>query len=133
MRSVLKRLNAVNGMLGSLVVTPDGLPIVMDMPAEFDIEATAGVTAALGKMLAQWSEQSSAGIMRVGMLETPTTRYFITAIGWGYLVGVAERSCPMGEARVEMRRAAVQLDEICARLTEAVHEEEITHKLELQV
>jgi len=124
MREVLQRLNAVNGMKGSLVVTPDGLPIATDLPAALEIEATAGLGACMGKMITGWAGQTGMKEVALGMLETGKSRLFVSAITWGFLVAVAEKRCPLGEARLEMRNAAARLNEICAGLASSVQEEE---------
>jgi len=124
MREVLRQLNAINGMRGSLVVTPDGLPIVEDLPAELDVETTAGLGACMGKMLSDWAGEMGAGNIAVGMIEARAARLFVSVILWGFLVAVAEKRCPLGEARLEMRAAAARLNEICQRLTRSMEEEE---------
>jgi predicted regulator of Ras-like GTPase activity (Roadblock/LC7/MglB family) len=124
MREVLQNLNAVSGMKGSLVVAPDGLPIALNLPSEIDAETVAGLGACMGEMLADWAGEINAGGISVCMLEAEGARFFISAISWGYLVAVAEKRCPLGEARLEMRAAAAKLNEICERLSRSMQTEE---------
>jgi predicted regulator of Ras-like GTPase activity (Roadblock/LC7/MglB family) len=124
MHEILRRLNSVTGMRGSLVVTPDGLPIAVDLPAGMDCETTSGLTASTAKLLGDWAQQAGAGLLSLGMIEARDVRLFVSSIAWGYLIGVAEKHCPIGEARAEMRHATTGLNSICSRLAHAVEEEE---------
>ncbi len=125
MREVLRRLNGMSGMRGSLVVSPDGLPIASDLPANLEMETTAGLAACMGKMLTDWASKMGAGKMAVGMMDTKAARLFVSAISWGFLVGVADKRCPLGEARLEMRSAAARLNDICKQLSESVESSEL--------
>ena len=124
MHEVLQRLNRIEGIKGSLVVTPDGLPIAVDLPADYDPETAAGLGAAMGKMVTDWAGSAGAGKISVGMIEAKFARLFVSAITWGFVIAVAEKQCALGEARLEMRAAASKLDEICARLSRSMDEEE---------
>lgn len=127
MREILSRLNAVSGMKGSLVVTPDGLPIAVDLPTGVDRETMAGISASIATLLNDWAHQAGAGAMSVGMLDAKNMRLFVSPITWGYLIGLAEKRCTLGEARTEMRAATAALNTVCATLTRAVQEEESTN------
>jgi len=124
MRNILRRLNSVSGMRGSLVVTPDGLPIAVDLPSDMPVEAAAGLSASIGKMLADWSDTTGAGAMKIGMIEAQQARLFVSHINWGYLVAIAEKHCPLGEARIEMRTATTQINDVCQQLKQSLQEEE---------
>lgn len=127
MRKVLSRLNTVSGMKGSLVVTPDGLPIAVDLPTGVDRETMAGISASIATLLSDWAHQAGAGAMSVGMLDARNMRLFVSPITWGYLIGLAEKHCTIGEARTEMRAATAALNAVCATLTRAVQDEESAH------
>lgn len=43
MRDVLKRLNAVPGIKGSLVLTPDGIVVISELSRELDSDTTAAL------------------------------------------------------------------------------------------
>ncbi|NIM06649.1 MAG: hypothetical protein GTO55_09375, partial [Armatimonadetes bacterium] len=79
MREVLQRINSINGMKGSLVVTPDGLPIASDLPPGLDAETAAGLGACMGKMIADWAGEMDMSNMALGMMETKEARLFISA------------------------------------------------------
>jgi hypothetical protein len=48
----------------------------------------------------------------------------VASIAWGYLIGVAAKHCPIGEARSAMHAARTRVNAICAELVHAVDEEE---------
>jgi predicted regulator of Ras-like GTPase activity (Roadblock/LC7/MglB family) len=123
MREVLQRLNAVGGIRGSLMVSPDGLPIALDLPG-FDVETFAGLGAHMGRMFAEWAREMGMDGIALGMMETENARLLIAPTAWGFLVAVAEKRCPLGEARLQMRSAAERLNEICAGLASALQEEQ---------
>lgn len=123
MREILRRLNGVHGIRGSLVVTPDGLPIATELPG-LEAEATAGLGACMGKMITEWAEGIDASRVVFGMMDSKDARLFISPIVWGFLVAVADKSCPLGEARLEVRMAAERLNEICQKLSRHIEEEE---------
>jgi predicted regulator of Ras-like GTPase activity (Roadblock/LC7/MglB family) len=61
MREVLKRLNAVAGVKGSLVLTPDGVVVISELSNELDDEATA---ALVGNVVTQTMRMLSLGDYR---------------------------------------------------------------------
>jgi predicted regulator of Ras-like GTPase activity (Roadblock/LC7/MglB family) len=124
MREVLQRLNMVQGLKGSLVVTPDGLPIAAELPASWDKETAAGLGGIIGRMLSEWTEEVKAGKVTLGLLEAKDARLFFAPVAWGYLVAITEKQCPLGEMRLEMKVATDNLNEVCARLATFLQKEE---------
>jgi len=124
MREVLQRLNLVQGMKGSLVVTPDGLPIAAELPDNLDRETAAGLAGIIGRMLSDWAGEVKAGKISIGLLEAKNARLFFAPIAWGYLVAIAEKQCPLGEMRLELKVAVGNLNEVCARLATSLQQEE---------
>ena len=124
MREALKNLNATPGMRGALLVSPDGLPIAVDLPDDMELEATAGLSAVICKMVEEWASLLTKEDMILGMLESQDARLFISAIDWGFVVAIAAKSCPLGEARLSLRTASARLNEICRELAQNLQEEE---------
>ncbi len=106
------------------MVTSDGLPIVCDLPAEMDVEAAAGLGAHVGRMIADWAGEVGLKSASIAMMESNQARLFISSTAWGFLVAVADKRCPLGEARIGMKKAAAQLDSICAGLNSRIMAEE---------
>lgn len=124
MREVLRRLNNLSGMRGSLVATPDGLPIASDLPSNMEVEETAGLGACMGRLLCDFAGEIGMRDINLGVLESNAARLFISRITWGFLIAVADKQCPLGEARIEMRQAAGRLNDICAQLSSYLQEEQ---------
>jgi predicted regulator of Ras-like GTPase activity (Roadblock/LC7/MglB family) len=124
MREVLQRLNLLSGMKGSLVVTPDGLPIAAELLEDMDRETAAGLSAFIGRMLNDWAGEVQAGKISIGLMEAKEARLFFAPVDWGYLVAITEKHCPLGEMRLEMKVAVAGLNEVCARLATSLQKEE---------
>jgi predicted regulator of Ras-like GTPase activity (Roadblock/LC7/MglB family) len=106
MREILKRLNDVIGVRGSMIVTHDGMVVAAALSGSLDEETVAAIaTTVIRTTLQSLRSAGFDGFQRYDLQASHGRMVFVdTSIA--YLVVVTERNIEMGPAELEIRSAA---------------------------
>jgi uncharacterized protein len=105
MFEVLQELGEVEGIIGSLIVDPDGMTVSQDLEADPDLVAAACVQVvnAIRDALAKLEEEE----LVQALIEPAEGKIFLREIaGVGTLVALSERNVNVGLIRLAMASAA---------------------------
>jgi len=109
MREILAELNKVKGIMGSMVVAPDGMVIASDLAVQTPDEVLGAMAASVATTIAKSLERMNQGKLHQAMLDATEGKIFISEVGIGYLVVVTNKDVNVGLVRVEMRGASERL------------------------
>ena len=112
MREVLHQLNRTKGVLGSLLTAPDGLLIAAELNNRYDRDEVAALSAGIGLTVSAWLERFRAAGRTLVVLDTSAVRLFVSAVRWGFLVVMADKSASTGAIRLDLKAAVTRLDHI---------------------
>jgi len=112
MERILSELNRVPGIHGTLIVGKDGIVILSDISDEIDEEEVSALAGSLILSAEKISRKLGQGELKTITVETNKSKWFIQHINIGFLVAVADADSNLGLLRVELRDAAVKLNNI---------------------
>lgn len=112
MERILSELNRVPGIQGSLIVGKDGIVILSDISDEIDEEEVSALAGSLILAAEKISKKLEQGELKSITLETNKSRWFIQRINIGFLLAIADANSNLGLLRIELRDAAVKLNNI---------------------
>jgi uncharacterized protein len=91
LKGLLSRLRTVNGVDGAAVVSRDGLPVVVDLPASFDRETFSAMVAAMVGAAETALIEAGRGVPDRIILENKQTRILATGVSDQFLLVVTGR------------------------------------------
>ncbi len=111
MHDILYELNSTRGVVGSLLVSNDGMVIALDFKGEVDGDMIAALAASLVKAMRNSLEKIGQELLTQASIEGSDGNIFLFNAGFGTLVVMAERNVNMGLIRLEMKNAAERIAE----------------------
>ncbi|MHC4884619.1 MAG: roadblock/LC7 domain-containing protein [Planctomycetota bacterium] len=112
MRDILEQINRINGVRGSLVVGPDGLPVVTNLPTGEDANRLAARAATVSQTLKGTTEKLSLGSMnRYIMNGSEGSAVLLVLNNNAQILVLLRRDINMGLVLVELKQAAEKLGE----------------------
>jgi len=103
--SILQKLNATEGVKGSLLITPDGMPVSSMVGDDQDAETLAAVTSSIYLAISRSMEQLDAGEFTRYLLYTEFGRVFIIGLGNVILIVLAAREIHIPRVNVAIFQA----------------------------
>jgi len=111
MEKILSELNkAGTGILGSMVVGADGIPIMADFSAPINDEMVAALVSSITNSANKVIQKLTSGEMDSFIIETESNKIFLQNSKLGYLVILTNSEANLGLVRVEMKTAAQRLN-----------------------
>jgi len=111
MYDILYELNRNRGIVGSLLVSDDGMVIALDFKGDVDGDMVAALTASLVKTMGSSLEKIGREPLTQASIEGSNGNVFLFNTGYGILVVMAEKDVNVGLIRLEMRNAAERIAE----------------------
>jgi len=112
MERILAELNKTTGVIGSFLVTEDGIIVASDFPQGMEAEDVGALASSIINAASRATERMDQGHMEGLILETEKNKIFFRPSRVGYLVTITTRDANIGLIRVEMRNAVKQLRDI---------------------
>jgi len=116
--SPLETLTSGPGVLGAMVCTDDGLPLLVRLQSHQDREALAAAGAELGEMTCEVLDRLKQGELEMAVLETEELRFLVRPFSMGFLLVMAESEANVGLLSVEMSKAAAALEKAVSAVVE---------------
>jgi len=112
MEDILKDLNkSSSGIIGSLLVGPDGIPIAADFSSPMNDEMIAALVSSITNAANKVIQKLTQEEMQSFIIETDTNKIFLQNSSMGYLVTLANNDANLGLVRVEIKSAAQRLNQ----------------------
>ena len=108
-REIVASLSAAASIRGGLLVTPDGLVIIADLPPRAQVEALAALGATLGRELELGSTRLGREAFRMAVFAADAGTLFICGSGPGFLILVGDRNVDVTSVRMALGRALERL------------------------
>jgi predicted regulator of Ras-like GTPase activity (Roadblock/LC7/MglB family) len=102
MEEQLRKLNKIEGVRGSAVVSNEGLMVVSLLPSNIDPDAVAGMCASNFRNSQTAAKMLNAGKTRRVIIETDTSLIIFANIGNGFLAVISEKEVNLGLLRIRI-------------------------------
>ncbi len=112
MERILDELNRVPGIKGSLIIGTDGIIIASELSDEVDEEEISALTSSLIFNAEKICNKLDQGSIKDLLVETSKSKWCIRAVKVGYLVALTRGDANLGLLRVELRDAAVKINNL---------------------
>ena len=109
-KEIVASLSAAASVRGGLLVTPDGLVIIADLPPHSQVEALAALGATLGRELELGSARLGRGAFRVAVFAADGGTLFVCGSRPGFLILVGDRNVDVTSVRMALGRALDRLE-----------------------
>ncbi len=109
MNAILKRINKIPGVRGTLIINAEGLLIAADIAAGGDANALAAVASRVAAALAGALERLQAGALERFVVTGDGGSMVLQAVGQAILLTLVNKGANMGMVLVELRNAAADL------------------------
>ena len=109
MRRILKQLNEVVGVKGSLVVTKDGIVIASHLSTQLEDDVVAAMAANVVCSTRRTLERHSLGHFARFTLVASHGKMVFTDAGPAFLVVVMDRNVELGPVDIEIESAAMRI------------------------
>ena len=103
MDKYLTQLNRTHGIIGSAIVSNDGIPISQKLPQGYDAEAVCALSASIVSNTLKTFEQIQNANINRALIETEHGKLFIQLFTLGMLVVLTLRDVNIGLIRLEMK------------------------------
>lgn len=103
---ILKRLNKTEGIKGSFVITPDGMPVASELDENQNEETLAAISSSIYLAINKSMDKLDLGEVTRYVLCTEFGRIFIIGLGQMILVVLAEKEIKIPRVNVEIFQAA---------------------------
>ncbi len=113
MRKVLDSLNEVAGVLGSMVVTHDGLVVASSLSKALDRDIVAAVASTVVSKTLQALESAGFGALRRYDMKSTHGRMVFVDTGRAYLIVVTEKEIDIGPVGIEIQSASRRIGQLC--------------------
>ncbi|HXJ79161.1 MAG TPA: roadblock/LC7 domain-containing protein [Candidatus Methylomirabilis sp.] len=109
-KEIVASLAKAANVRGGLLVTPDGLVIIAELPPRFQVEAVAALGATLGRELELGSARLGRGAFRMAVFAADGGTLFVCGSRPGFLILVGDRNVDVTSVRMALGRALDRLD-----------------------
>lgn len=104
--AILKQLNATEGVKGSLIITPDGMPVASLLEGGQDEETLAAISSSIYLSITKSIEKLDLGEAVRYLLCTEFGRVFVIGLGKMILIVLAAQNIHIARINVAMFQAA---------------------------
>lgn len=111
MQEILYDLNRSRGVIGSLLVSPDGMLIASDFKVEMDQELIAAMAASLINTMQKSIQSINEDSLTQAFIEASNGNIFLLDVGVGILALITEKKSNVGLIRLEMKSAAHRISQ----------------------
>lgn len=108
-KEIVSGLSKVGSIQGGLLVTPDGLVIIADLPPRAQVEALAALGATLGRELEVGSARLERGAFRMAFFAAERGTLFVCSSRPGFLILLGDRNVDVTSVRMALARALDRL------------------------
>jgi predicted regulator of Ras-like GTPase activity (Roadblock/LC7/MglB family) len=112
----LDSLTCLQGVVGGVVATDDGLPLAARVQTGLDGESLAAAAAAMGHYARGALTDASRGELSVAVLEASRLKLLICPLSLGYLLAITEPEADLTTIMPEVNEAARSLEGTWASL-----------------
>ncbi|MCX7935102.1 MAG: roadblock/LC7 domain-containing protein [Planctomycetota bacterium] len=109
MNAILKRINKIPGVRGTLIVNSDGLLVAADIAASGDANALAAVASRVAAALTGALARLQAGALERFVVNGDNGSMVLQTVGQTILLTLVNKGANMGMVLVELRNAAADL------------------------
>jgi predicted regulator of Ras-like GTPase activity (Roadblock/LC7/MglB family) len=109
MESVLIELNKTPGIMGSFVVSSDGMIIASDYTSELDDERLGAIISSIINSTERAISKMQLGKLHGFVLETDQNKIVLQSFNLGFLVVVSHKDSNLGLVRMESRTAVSKI------------------------
>lgn len=110
LREALGELRTLAGVLGGLIVTPDGLVVTADLPPRIPAEALAALAATLGRELEEGTRQLGREAFKTAFFSADDGTLLLGGSPIGFVVLVADAGADPAPVALALRNALPRLD-----------------------
>ena len=110
MERILGDLNKAAGIQGSIIIGKDGIVIASELLDEMDEEMVSALGSSIILSSEKVAEKMQHGNVVSILIETDKSKWCIHRISIGYLIAIAHTDVNLGLLRVEIRDAALKID-----------------------
>ncbi|MBI5186537.1 MAG: roadblock/LC7 domain-containing protein [Nitrospinae bacterium] len=104
--AILKQLNATEGIKGSLIITPDGMPVASLLEGGQDMDTVAAISSSIYLSITKSMEKLAIGDVNRYLLCTEFARFFIIGLGKMILIVLAAHNIQIAKVNVAIFQAA---------------------------
>ena len=109
MKAILKQLNRSVGIIGSAVITRDGIPVVSVIPAHTDEDKMAAIGASFIRSVVQCMGQFANQDVQSVWMEASRGRLLLVNAGSVFLVVVIDPTINLDSTMLDIKSAANRL------------------------
>ena len=109
-KEIVASLSQAASIRGGLLVTPDGLVIIADLPPRSQVEALAALGATLGRELELGATRLGRGTFRMAVFSADGGTLFVCGSRPGFLILVGDRNVDVTSVRMALGRALDRLE-----------------------
>ncbi len=109
MEEQLRKLNKIEGIKGSAIISDEGLTVMSLLPSDIDPDAVSGMCASNFRNSTTVAKILNAGKTRRVIIETDTSFILFASIGNGFLAIITEREVNLGLLRIRMDKAVKEI------------------------
>ena len=109
-KEIVASLSKAASIRGGLLVTPDGLVIIADLPPRSQVEALAALGAALGRELELGSVRLGRGAFRMAVFAADGGTLIVCGVRPGFMLLIGDRNVDVTSVRMALGRALDRLD-----------------------
>ena len=92
LRETLIAVSSLDGVIGGLLVAPDGLVITSELPTGYAVEALGALAATLGRELELGAQKLGRGRWRTGFFAADDGSIFVGGSSIGIVMLIADRA-----------------------------------------
>ncbi len=104
--TILNQLNSTEGIKGSLIITPDGMPVTSQLPDNQDEETLAAVSSSIFLAISKSMEKLNTGGVIRYVLNAEFGRTFLVDLDKMILIILAEKDIKLAKVNVAIFQAA---------------------------
>jgi len=109
MRAILAELSKLSGVIGTMLVSTDGMVILTDLPEGSEHDRVAAMAALIGRTTDSSLDKIKRGHLTHAMFDADGGKMFLSDAGKGFLVVLTRDDINVGLIRLEMKAAAERI------------------------
>ena len=117
MEAILKELNRVAGVKGSMVVTKDGVVVAESLGPDLRKEVVAAVSSHMMQVSGRSLEDLGRGTLDRVALTSAHGRMVFVNLDVGYLVVITKMEMKLGQVLIEVESAARKIKQLHSRIS----------------
>ncbi len=112
MKEILQNLNRVKGIIGSLIVTKEGMLVVSDVSTEVDSDFVGALSASIVEISDKAFQDIQNEKFQMMIIEGETKLLIISRVKVGFLVVITRTNVNLGLVRIEVKKAMKLLENV---------------------